>query len=312
MKLLIYHRRHDELRRLVAARRPEIDIVSGFDELTLDRHLPTAEVLLTFRPPLEALPRARALRWIQLSSAGADQLLPVHAALAQVVVTNTRGIHADLMADYVYGVLVMLRWRFPALLRAQAERQWRPELTLPLRGQTLGVVGPGAIGREILRRADAFGLHTVAVRRSPGLVAGAGRVFTADALDQALPLCDHVVVVVPVTAETRGMFGAAQFRAMRPTAHFVNVARGSVVDEAALVRALAERWIAGAALDVFAEQPLSPSSPLWDLPNVIVTPYISGEGLDYAERVAEVFVENAGRWLRGQPLENVVDLERGY
>jgi phosphoglycerate dehydrogenase-like enzyme len=312
VKLLIYHRRADQLRRLIGERVPGLEIAAGFDAAVLDRHLPDADALLAFHVPLEVLPRARRLRWIQLTSAGAEQLLPARAALAGVVVTNTRGIHADLMADYALGVVVMLQWDFPRIVRDQAERRWEPRYVLPLAGRTLAVVGAGAIGGEIVRRGAAFGMRVIAVKRTPGAVEGAASVVTADALPEVLGEADFVVLVVPVTAATRRMIGERELRRMRPTACLINIARASVVDEPALARALREGWIAGAALDVFDEEPLPPTSPLWALPNVILTPHVAGEPADYAERVAGVFVDNVTRHRRGEPLRNVVDFERGY
>jgi phosphoglycerate dehydrogenase-like enzyme len=312
MKLLIYHRRAEELRGLIGATVPDLDIAAGFDDATLDRHLDSAEAVIAWKLPLEALPRAKRLRWIQLTSAGAEQLLPARAVLGDIVVTNTRGIHVDLMADYALGVLVMLQWDFPRILRDQQARAWNQRLALALAGKTLGVVGAGAIGGEIVRRAAVFGMDVIAVRRTPGAVEGAREVLTTDRLRQALPRCDFVILVVPVTEATRSMIGAAELRAMKRTAFLVNIARGSVVDEGALVAALREGVIAGAALDVFDEEPLPADSPLWTLPNVILTPHVAGEPADYARRVADVFLDNVARWRRHEPLRNVVDFERGY
>ena len=312
MKLLIYHRRADELRALIAAAVPDLDIATGFDDAILERHVDSADAVIAWKLPLEVLPRAKRLRWIQLTSAGAEQLLPARDMLRDVVVTNTRGIHVDLMADYALGVLVMLQWDFPRMLRDQQARTWDQRLALPLAGRTLGVVGAGAIGGEIVRRAAAFGMDVIAVRRTPGAVEGAREVVTAGRLRQALPQCDFVVLVVPVTDATRGMIGAAELHAMKRTAFLVNIARGSVVDEAALITALRQGVIAGAALDVFDEEPLPADSPLWALPNVILTPHVAGEPADYARRVADVFLDNVARWRRQEPLRNVVDFERGY
>ena len=312
MKLLIYHRRADELRGFIGAAVPDLEIAAGFDEATLERHLDSADAIIAWKLPVEALPRAKRLRWIQLTSAGAEQLLPARNLLADIVVTNTRGIHVDLMADYALGVIVMLQWDFPRILRDQQTRTWEARLALPLAGRTLGVVGAGAIGAEISRRAAAFGMNVLAIKRTPGPVEGAHEVMTADRLREALPRCDFVVLVVPVTEATRGMMGAAELRAMKRTGFLINIARGSVVDEGALIAALREGVIAGAALDVFDEEPLAEDSPLWTLPNVILTPHVAGEPADYARRVADVFLDNIARWRRHEPLRNVVDFERGY
>lgn len=311
-KLLIYHRRAEELRGLIAEKTGGLQVAAGFDEATLERHLGDADALIAFKFPVEALDRARQLRWIQLTSAGAEQLLPVRARLDKVVVTNTRGIHVDLMADYALATMVMLNMHFPRFFADQQARRWEQRLSVPLAGQTLGVIGAGAIGSEIVRRGAAFGMHVLAVKRTRGPVEGAAEVVGTDALHDVLGRSDFVVLVVPQTPETRGMIGEAALRAMKPTAYLINIARANVVDEPALVHALRKQWIAGAALDVFEEEPLPADSPLWALPNALLTPHVAGEPADYARRVADVFVDNLTRLRRGQPFRNVVDFERGY
>ena len=311
-KLLIYHARAEELRRLVTERVNGLDVAAGFDDATLERHIGDAEALLAWKFPLAALERARALRWIQLSSAGAEQLLPARDRLGRIVVTNTRGIHVDLMADYAFAAMVALNMHFPKFFANQQARTWEQRLSVPLAGRTLGVIGAGAIGGEIARRGAAFGMQVLAVKRTATPVEGAAEVVAPDRLHDVLGRSDFAVLVVPQTAATRGMIGEAALRAMKPTGYLVNIARGSVVDEAALVHALRKQWIAGAALDVFEEEPLSADSPLWSLPNVIVTPHVAGEPADYARRVAEVFVDNLMRVRRGEPFRNVVDFDRGY
>jgi phosphoglycerate dehydrogenase-like enzyme len=311
-KILVYHARADAYRALLAERFPDLEVAAGAGADVLDRHLADAEVLLAFRFPVERLAEARRLRWVQLTSAGADHLVEGCPALAGVTVTNTRGIHVEVMADYTLGVMVMLQWRFPRLLRQQQARVWRQQSTEPLAGKRLGVVGVGAIGGEIARRGAAIGMEVLGVRRDPTPVAGVSRMFGPDGLRELLPLCDFVVLAVPGTPATRHLVGEAELRRMRPGAFLVNIARGNVVDEPALVRALQDGAIAGAALDVFETEPLPPASPLWAMENVIVTPHISGEPDDYPRRVMTVFEENIRRWREGRPLTNVVHLDRGY
>lgn len=312
MKILVYHGRAETYRALLAERFPDLEVAAGASDEVLDRHVEDAEVLLAWRFPVHALKRARRLRWIQLTSAGVDHVLDGVAELRDVVVTNTRGIHAELMADYAMGAMVMLQWSFPRLLRQQQARSWRHQYTEPLAGKTLGVVGVGAIGGEIARRGGAAGMTVLGMRRDPRPVEGVERMFGPAELREMLSLCDFVVLVVPATPATHRMVGEGELRRMRRSAFLVNVARGSVVDEPALVRALEEGWIAGAALDVFETEPLPATSPLWAMENVIVTPHIAGEPDDYPRRVMIVFEENIRRFREGRPLVNVVDLDRGY
>ncbi|HEX7125864.1 MAG TPA: D-2-hydroxyacid dehydrogenase [Thermodesulfobacteriota bacterium] len=312
MKVLVYNRMAKQYRSALAERAPELTVVAGYDEALLREHIGDADVLLTFRFPTEYLAQAKRLRWIQLTSAGAEQVLAAPQLRRDVVVTNTRGIHGDVMAEYAAAVMLALRWRLPALVRDQQARRWRPALVRPLAGATLGVVGLGAIGGAIARQGASLGMRVLGVRRTPAPVDGVERVYGPDGLLEMLPECDFVVLVVPTTSETTRMIGAAELAAMKPTACLVNVARGSVVDEAALVAALREGRLGGAALDVFDEEPLPPGSPFWDLENVLVTPHISGMPVDYWQRVLDVFLDNVARWRAGQPLRNRVDPERGY
>lgn len=312
MKVLVYNRLAEQYRRLLAERAPDLEVAAGADESVLREHLGDADVLLTFRFPTEQLRHARQLRWIQLTSAGVEQLMEAPERPRDVVVTNARGIHGEVMAEYTAAVMLALRWGLPGLVRDQQARRWRADRVRPLAGATVGVVGLGAIGAAIARRSAALGMRVVGVKRTPVEVPGVARVYGPDGLRAMLPECDVVVLVVPTTGETRRMIGAPELAAMKPSAFLVNVARGSVVDEHALVAALEARRIAGAALDVFDEEPLPASSPFWAMENVLVTPHISGFFADYAERVVEVFLDNLARWRGGEPLRNVVDPARGY
>lgn len=311
-KVLLFHPRAEEYRRLLVERFPEIDILAETEDQRLEQAIADADVMLAWRFRTETLGRARRLRWIQLTSAGVEHLLPDRDRLRDLVVTNGRGVHGQIIADYVFSVILMQQWNFPQLLRHQQARQWRHQFTAPLAGKTLGVIGLGAIGREVAGRAPAFGMTVMGARRKPAPVAGVSRTFGPDALPEMLGLCDFVVLAVPLTSETGRMIGARELRAMKPGAYLINIGRGAVVDEPILVQALKEGWIAGAALDVFQQEPLPPESPLWELSNVILTPHIAGEQRSYVGQVAEIFADNLTRWTAGQPLRNVVDFARGY
>ena len=271
-----------------------------------------ADVLVTVEFPPAIAAEASRLRWVQTVSAGIDPLLPHSAALRHCLVTNARGMHADQMADYAMAAMVMLRWRFTRLLRDQAARAWRRAPKTPLAGSTLGVVGLGAIGQEIARRARGAHMAVIGVSRSGAAVEGLDEVHPFGRLDEVLPRCDVLVLVVPATPETVALLDDAALRRMRPGACLINLARGSVVEEPALITALQEGRLGGAALDVFATEPLPPDSPLWTLENVIITPHIAGMSEDYAERFAAGFAANLARFRRGERLHNIVHLDRGY
>ncbi len=293
----------------------------------LDSILAEAEVVFTspIIPP-DIVARAPRLRWVQLTSAGVDRLLE-EARLkpgllgSDVTVTTASGIHAVPIGEYVIGVMLAFAKGLHRSMRSQGERTWRPYWAEELYGKTVGVVGLGAIGSYVARLAKALGMRVVAVRRSAERgVKGQGSGVRED-VDELLPPSelpyllaesDYMVTAVPLTAETRGMIGEKELRAMKPTAVVINIARGAIIDEGALVRALKEGWIAGAGLDVFEREPLPPESELWGLENVIVTPHISGGTPRYMELAVELFCDNLRRYLAGEPLRNVVDVGRGY
>jgi phosphoglycerate dehydrogenase-like enzyme len=292
---------------------------------------PETEVLYTFFLPPDALQIAPRLRWLQLHSAGANHILDHPIMDSDLEITTVSGIHATPIAEYVFASILAHRWRVPMWTRCQRQGTWpegrwnlyaRPEL----RGSTLGIVGYGSIGREVGRLGKAFGMHVLALRRSMDrakqgyTIEGTGdpagiipeRFFSPDTLHEMLSECDYVVVTLPLTPETTHFIGPAELRALKPTAYLVNVSRGAVIDEAALVRALREGWIAGAGLDVFEQEPLPPDSPLWDLENVLISPHVAGFTPRYDERATALFAQNLHRYLTGKPLLNRVDKARGY
>ncbi len=292
------------------------------------------EVLYTsFTTPLPHPANAPHLRWVQLYSAGPDHILNHPLCATPVLFTTTSGIHAIPIAEYI--LTMMLAWlrRLPQVFELHQRGVWptRTErLSLfmgeEVRGKTLGIVGYGSIGRELARLATAFGMRVLAMQRGtnrrdtgfvlPGIGDPEGilpeRYYSPDELHTMLAACDVVVIATPLTPQTRGMFDEAAFKAMKSTAFLVNIARGDICNERALVRALQEQTIAGAALDVFHEEPLPSDNPLWYLPNVFISPHTSGMTRLYNERAALLFTENLHRYLAGEPLYNLVNKIDGY
>ena len=260
----------------------------------------------------EVAPR---LKWIQLTSAGADRLLNSGFIEAGVTVTTASGLHATPIGEFVLTSMLMFSKGAPTYMRAQARHEWTRFPPRELFGKTVGVVGFGHIGEEVGRLAKAFGCRVIATKRSAterSSAPNADEIMPPGELHRLLAASDFVVLSMPLTPDTRGMIGEAELRAMKPTAVLVNIARGPVVAEAALIDALLAGRIAGAALDVFEQEPLPPESLFWDMENVIVSPHISGGTEIYNQRVVEIFARNLGRYLRREPLENVVDPARGY
>ncbi|WP_427912410.1 D-2-hydroxyacid dehydrogenase [Ramlibacter sp. MMS24-I3-19] len=257
---------------------------------------------------LRAAPR---LRWVHIHSAGADR--PVYVELRQrgVQVTTSSGANAPVVAQTALLGLLALARQWPRLMVAQRERRWAPLIAtgLPrdLQGQTAVIVGWGPVGQEIGRLLGALGLNVVVVRRQAGTSGPSGlRTIATAQLPEVLPDADWLVLACPLTQETRGLVDARLLSLLPAHAGLVNVARGEVVDEQALIAALQQHRLGGACLDVFATEPLAADSALWDLPNVIVTPHSAGFSDGNEARVAGMFLDNLARWTAGQPLQNVV------
>jgi phosphoglycerate dehydrogenase-like enzyme len=283
----------------------------------LGEALPGADVLFIwdFRSTKLQTVRERAhqLRWVHIASAGIDPLLFPGLISSDVVLTNSRHVFDDAIAEYVLGLLLAFAKDLPHTLDLQQRHTWRHRVTERLAGHSVVIVGAGPIGRAIARLAAAVGCRVTGVARNPRSDdPDFGTVHRAAALLDALTDADFVVVAAPLTDDTRGMFGAAAFQRMKPSARLINVGRGPIVDQAALVTALRGGQLAGAALDVFADEPLPPDSPLWGMSNVIVSPHMSGDVAGFEDELAALFLDNLARYRRGDPLRNVVDKHRGY
>ncbi len=281
----------------------------------LDDLLVEAEVIFGLRFPRDLITRAPKLKWIQVMSAGVNRFLDTEMVESPVIMTNVSGIHAVPISEFVLGLMLMFVKQAPLCFQMKQEKQWRRFTATVLRSKTVGIVGLGNIGREVARLAKAFGMRVLATRRSAKRVGRARYVdilFPQTQLRELLEESDFVALTLPLTPETKKFFGEEELRAMKSTAYLINIARGGIVDEEVLIRALEQHWIAGAGLDVFATEPLPTDSRLWELPNVILSPHSSGSMEDYDIRATELFIENLRRYLNGEKLLNVVDKKKGY
>jgi phosphoglycerate dehydrogenase-like enzyme len=295
-------------------------VVTTSDELPV--YLPDAEILCSYTIPANWRTLASRLRWLQFPGAGVDSLAPTGLLEVNsgVIVTTAAGIHATIISEYVFGSMLMFNWNWPQMIRLQDKHVWARSATWyhlggrELAGQTIGIVGLGNIGRRIAHLGRAFGMRVLGARRSiqSNQEVDVDQLFPPEELHDMLRLSDCVVISVPLTHETEKLIGEAELRVMRRNAYLVNIARGRVIDERALVRALREGWIAGAGLDVTVEEPLPPDSPLYSMPNVILTPHISGNSTRYETRLAELFADNLRRYRLGQQMQNQYDPLRGY
>jgi len=310
--ILVYHPEPGEAQayaRLIKQPKPPFTVAVCATPAEAETHIADAEILYAWDFPRELLPRAVKLRWAQSMGAGVERLM-VPELPRRVTVTRVAGIFGPWMAEYVLGWCLWLTQRTELFRAQQRERRWRQVDPLRLHGATLCVVGLGDIGRTIARAARGFGMRVVGVSRSGKMVAEAERVHKVRDIRKAIATADFVALTVPLTGATRGLIGAAELAAMRPTAWLINVARGPVVDEAALLDALRNNRLGGVVLDVFDEEPLPQGHPLWEFGNVVVTPHISGPSTP--GEIAPIFDDNLRRYLAGRTLRYVADRERGY
>lgn len=308
--ILVYHPDEaDAYARLLRLPRRDLQLAVCATPEAAAPHVAEAEILYAWGFPPELLPRATGLRWIQGMGAGVERFL-VPGLPARVVVTRAAGIFGPWMAEYVLGWALWTTQRMELFRAQQRARHWRPVDPARLRGATLCVLGLGDIGRAVAGAGRALGMRVIGVSRSGRPAREAHRVVRTAALGRVLAEANFLVVTVPLTAGTRGLIGAAQLAALPPGAWLINIARGAVVDEAALLAALRRGAIGGAVLDVFDEEPLPPSHPFWGLDNVVITPHISGPSTP--AEIGPIFQDNLRRYLMGAPLRHVAERRRGY
>lgn len=288
----------------------------------LGAEIEDAEVIIAQSLSDEQIARAKRLRWFASWAAGVDKSARPGLLERKILLTNASGVHGPNIAEHVMAMMLMFTRGMHLFVRAQLEHSWdrppgdRSGKASELSGQTLAIVGLGHIGEALAERARAFGLHVIGLKRDPKSRhderVAVDEVVGLTELDSVLARAHHVCVLVPLTPETHHLFDEARLSRMRPDAYLYNVARGPIVDEAALAKVLAEGRIAGAGLDVFEEEPLPKRSPLWDMKNVILTPHTAGFTPYYFSRFAPIFTANLTRYLAGERLENLFDPSRGY
>jgi phosphoglycerate dehydrogenase-like enzyme len=300
---------------------PRHTFLDAWDRDTIRRLLPEADIAFTPFVDRDVFPSAARLRWVQSPAVGVGSLMFPELLASSVVITSARGIRARAIAEHVIGVTIALARQLPVAIRAQAAHRWaQNELeggaadVRTLQGQRMGIVGLGAIGLELVKIAAPFGFRITAIRRRAGgpPPEGLDAIWAPDRLLDLLAQSDVVVLAAPHTPETKRLIGRGELDRLKRGALLVNIARGKLVDDRAIVEALRDGRLGGAALDVFSEEPLPASSPYWDLPNVIVTPHTSGAMRDYWTPLVALFSENLRRFEDRRDLLNVVDKVAGY
>jgi len=299
---------------------PALNIIYLPDYKRMDAEIPEAEVLIAWSVRPEQVKAARKLRWIHSPAAAVHQLMFPELVNSDIVLTNAREVHGPVVAEHVMALIFALAKKIPESVELQQKHVWGQQLLwdeIPrvreVAGATLGLIGLGAIGRPLARSAKALGMRVVAVREHPEKGSeGADIVFGPAHIDEVFVQGDYVVLAAPITGSTKAIASAARLALMKPTACLINVGRGPLVDEAALAAALRGKKIGGAALDVFPKEPLAEDSPLWDLPNLLITPHTAALTDKLWERHYAQFSENLKRYLAGQPLHGIVDKKKGY
>ncbi|GGA40298.1 D-2-hydroxyacid dehydrogenase [Pelagibacterium lentulum] len=277
----------------------------------LDDRLSELDVLAGFLSE-DRLPKAGKLKWLHSWMAGPDtQLYPAFAA-TDVAFTCSKGNGAVPLAEHAIMLMLMLNRNALRWIKAQQDHAWDRFTHGELSGLTVGIIGTGHSGQDLALKAKAFHMRVLGVRRQASGMKNFDAVYAQADIDAMLPLCDFVVVTAPLTAQTRDMLGEAQFRAMKPSAHYICLSRGGIANDLALLKALNEGWIAGAGLDAHSQEPLPAQSPFWTAPNTIITPHNGATSHKTPERGLDMFVDNLTRFVKGVELFNVVDKEQGY
>ena len=304
----------------IRARWPEMRVVHLPDYDELPAELPDTDIFVGYSLRAEQLTHAKKLKWIHSTAAGVAQLMYPELRDSGIVVTNPSGVFSPPMAEHTMGLLLALARNFPDSTRHQDRSHWgqqdiwdKPQHLTELSGQVLLIVGFGSIGRELAKRARAFDMRVWGVTRSgKGDTTHAERIVPTSQLEEALPHADYVVIAAPETTETRHLIGAKQIARMKPGARLINIGRGSLLDEAALILALDKGALAGAALDVASVEPLPPESPLWKAPNLFITPHTSAVSDRLWHRETALLMDLLDRWFDGREMFNQVDFARGY
>jgi phosphoglycerate dehydrogenase-like enzyme len=264
----------------------------------------------------EVLGMCPTVRWVHCRAAGLDDLLSSELVDHPAPLTNGSGVFSPPLGEFVLGAILYFAKDFRRLIRNQEAGVWEPFDVAEVAGQTAGIVGYGDIGRAVAMRLKAMGMNILASRRSTPAADGTdplvSKYYGPDKLAEMIPRCDYVVVTAPLTAETRGMIGAREFAAMKPAAVVINVGRGAVIDEPAIIQALTAKRILGAALDVFSTEPLPAGHPFFKMENVLLSPHSTDHTRDWLERAMQFFLTQFERFAKGEPLLNVVDKKRGY
>jgi len=307
MNLLILDPLADEYKKILKTKFSEVSIHSAKNEEEVGDFIKKTQILLTFRISDDLIKKASRLQWIQSMATGVDSIVNLPSLKKEVLVTSTRGIHGPQMSEMAFLLMLALNRNFPQFVRNQDKEVWERWPTKLLNGKKVGILGIGVIGEEIARKSKAFGMTVHGIDIVKRRVDVVDYFYEPKDLLKVLQEVDYFIIVAPLSPQTRGMIRARELSSMKPSAFLINIGRGEIVDEEALIQALNSGKIAGAALDAFCQEPLPKSHPFWKMKNVIVTPHVGGATDIYVEQVLSIFEENLQRFLSGER-RNLINL----
>ena len=293
------------------ADRVAVDVLPRKDQPSESQRAHT-EAMLAWGAPSGLLPRMPNLRWAQALTAGVESWLALPDLPPNLTLTCARGTHRESMPENILGALFYLTKPYAACVADQKHSKWTRRVATPLTGQTLGILGLGAVGQDVARLATALGMKVIGTKRNPTPLPGIAEVLPTERTNEVLARSDFVVLLLPATAQTENFINAERLSHMKPTAWLLNFGRGHLIDDAALIAAVGSKQIGGAILDVFRQEPLPTTHPFWTSEGIIVLPHIGGGHPKRDEVVARLFVDNLGRFLDGKPLREMVDRAAGY
>ena len=314
MKLIVINKLSADKAADIAAAVPGSSVECYASTAEAVPHAAEADAVATwgFMPVDRLLAAGPHIRWVHSLSDGVEALLCPALVNGNILLTNSHGIHDKPVAEHVMSMILAWSRALPVFIRQQEQHSWKRARTDSVYGKSIAIIGFGGIGRAVAERAKAFGMKVYAVKRRRSDELFADRVYSTGEISDVLPLADYVVCALPATKDTEGYFQAEHFKAMKKTAFFINIARGSIIDETALVHALQKKEIAGAGLDVFSKEPLPPDHPLWSMENVILTPHTGSMVPDFWPKLLKLLKDNFVSFAAGSPLMNIVDKTKGY
>lgn len=315
LNIVVLNQLADRHKEVITTADPNVNIIVT-DQKNAMEHMPGCHILVTWgwaetRPLYLAAPH---LEWIHALSAGVEKLIFPEIQDSDTILTNSKGIHGIPVSEHILAMMLAFSRGLNLSIRQQAEKMWKRMPTDELHEHTVAIVGLGAIGREIAKKAKALGMNVLASKQEATTEIFVDKLYPADddSLLEMLSLADYVVIALPLTEETKNKIRLEHFTAMKHTAYFFNIARGNVINEADLVTALTQKLIQGAGLDVFEHEPLPETSPLWEMPNVIITPHLAALSPAYLDRAIKLFADNLARFIQGRDMINIIDKNKGY